>query len=140
MKRYVFGLVLLLLLMGLAASLKGIPKEIAGYNDWKVVAQGNLPTGGPHAGQNKEVYANPVAFAAWKSGKALPVGSILVKTAGPDGAPTFVAEMRKDAKGWYYVEYGGKGGMYDLMAGGNMSQALCQNCHAKAKDYVFTRK
>lgn len=146
MKRYGFGLVVVLLLVGLAASMKGLPKEIAGYEGWKVVAKGNLPTGGPHAGQNKRVYANPVAYAAWKSGKPLPVGSIVVKTAGAMNAPTFVAEMRKDAKGWYYVEYGAKDGMLEVMAGGNtsgnMSQTMCQGCHtnAKASDYLFTRK
>lgn len=145
MKRYAFGLVALGL-MGFAAELKGIPKELSGYENWTVVVKGDLPTNGPHAGTNKVVYANAIAAQNWKSGKALPVGSIVVKTAGAMGAPDFVAEMRKDKTGWYYVEFASKGGRYGVMGGGdtsgNMGQTLCSGCHGQAKgqDYLFTRK
>ena len=39
-------------------------------------------TGCPHAGLSRVVFANKVAADAWRKKSALPLGSIVVKTAG----------------------------------------------------------
>lgn len=131
----------LLLALGVAAGLNGVPAKYAEYARWEVVAGKGLPAGGPHAGQPKVVYANPAAAREWKGGKALPLGSIVVKTTGPAGAPTLIAVMEKRAEGWYYEEYLPEAGKYALKFGGPGKQQLCAGCHtgAKAKDYLFTR-
>ncbi|WP_084542162.1 cytochrome P460 family protein [Calidithermus chliarophilus] len=131
----------LLLALALAAGLNGVPAKYAEYAKWEIVADKGLPTGGPHAGQQKVVYANPVAAREWKGGKALPLGSIVVKTTGPASAPTLIAVMEKRAEGWYYEEYLPEAGKYVLKFGGPGKQQLCVGCHtgAKAKDYLFTR-
>lgn len=127
--------------VALAANLNGVPAEFSGYDRWAKVASQGLPAGGPHAGPNKTVYANPTAAAQWKSGKPLPIGSIVVKITGPTNAPGLVAVMRKDPKGWYYVEYLPRGGRYVEAFGGSQNQQLCVGCHtsAKDKDFLFTR-
>lgn len=141
MRKYAIGLALLVVACSAAAGLDGIPKAYAEYEKWEKVATAGLPTGGPHAGQAKIVYANPVAFKDWKGDKGLAVGSIVVKTAGPAGAPTLVATMEKRQNGWYYEEYFPEGGKYVLKFGGPNGQALCVGCHtgAKDKDFLFTR-
>ncbi|HEU4741264.1 MAG TPA: cytochrome P460 family protein [Meiothermus sp.] len=133
--------VLILGACAIAASLNGVPTPYTGYDQWEKVATTALPTSGPHAGQGKVVYANPVAAKDWKSGKPLAVGSIVVKTAGPARAPTLLAVMEKRQSGWYYEEYFPEGGKYLLKFGGPNNQGLCVGCHtgAKAKDYLFTR-
>ncbi|MDX2006902.1 MAG: cytochrome P460 family protein [Meiothermus sp.] len=125
----------------LAQSLGGVPRNYAGFAAWEKVATAGLPTGGPHAGREKVVYANPTAFKDWKSGKPLPVGSIVVKIAGPAAAPTLIATMEKRPAGWYYEEYFPENGRYVLKFGGPNGQNLCVSCHtgAKAKDYLFVR-
>ena len=131
------GVLLLgLLRMSLALGAGGLPSNIQGYEKWTPVAK-NLDMGGPHAGKDKVVYANPVAAKAWKVKGALPVGSLIVKTAGPTANPTLVAIMNKTTEGWVYEEYTPKDGKYSLLAKGS----LCSNCHAgvKDKDYLFTR-
>jgi Cytochrome P460 len=120
------------------AAMKGIPKDVQGFASWKKVVTTGMPLDGPHAGKNKVVYANPAAAKAWAGKAALPVGSLVVKTAGSASAPDFVGIMRKTAKGWEYEEYTIKAGAYSLL----MKGAGCQSCHeqAKAKDFIFTRK
>jgi Cytochrome P460 len=122
--------------MTLAAALSGLPKNIAGFEKWRVVAQ-KLDTGGPHAGENKMVFANAVGAKAWKGKNALPIGSLVVKTAGSVSNPSFVAIMKKTAKGWDYAEYTPTDGKYNLIGSGTS----CSGCHqnAKAKDYLFSR-
>jgi hypothetical protein len=139
MQKYMVGLILLA--VAYAANLNGLPKAYAEYGKWEKVATAGLPTGGPHAGQQKVVYANPVAAKGWKSSKGLAVGSIVVKTAGPANAPTLIATMEKRQGGWYYEEYFPGGGQYVLKFGGPGGQGLCVNCHtgAKGKDFLFTR-
>ena len=141
MKQWLLSAAVVVLMLALAAGLNGVPAKYAEYPRWEIVADKGLPTGGPHAGQQKVVYANPVAAREWKSGKALPVGSIVVKTAGPADVPTLIAVMEKRAEGWYYEEYLPEGGKYVLKFGGPGKQQLCVGCHtgAKAKDYLFTR-
>jgi hypothetical protein len=137
MKRLI-GL-LLVLSFGIAfAAMTGIPKDVQGFASWKKVVTTGMPLDGPHAGKNKVVYANPMAAKAWAGKAALPVGSLVVKTAGSASVPDFVGIMRKTAKGWEYEEFVGKSGSYSLM----MKGAGCQSCHEKAKDkdFVFTRK
>jgi Cytochrome P460 len=82
--------------------------------------------------------ANAIAAKAWAGKAALPVGSLVVKTAGSASAPDFVGIMRKTAKGWDYEEYIGNAGKYSLLAKG----ASCSGCHdqAKDKDFLFTRQ
>ena len=127
--------------VALAVSLNGFPTKYSQYDQWEKVAVKGLPTGGPHAGQEKVVYANPAAFKDWKSGKPLPAGSIVVKTAGPANAPTLVAVMEKREGGWYYEEYFPEGGKYLLKFGGPNGQQLCVGCHTRAqdKDFLFSR-
>lgn len=127
--------------VALALGLNGLPAKYGEYGKWEKVAVKGLPTSGPHAGEAKLVYANPLATQDWKSGKELPIGSIVVKTAGPAGAPTLVAVMEKRQGGWYYEEYFPEGGKYVLKFGGPGGQQLCLGCHsgAKAKDFLFTR-
>jgi hypothetical protein len=120
------------------AAMKGIPKDVQGFATWKKVVTTGMALDGPHAGKNKVVYANAIAAKAWAGKAALPVGSLVVKTAGSANAPDFVGIMRKTAKGWEYEEYTAKAGTYSVM----MKGAGCQSCHEKAmgKDYLFTRK
>jgi hypothetical protein len=137
----VFALLLVSsLTVALGAGLSGLPKELTGFEKWAQVAK-NLDTGGPHSGQRKVVFANKIAADAWKKQGKLPVGSIVVKTAGPTASPGFVAVMYKRSNGWYYEEYFPKGGKYSVGAGGPGGQALCSDCHAAVanKDYLYTR-
>ncbi len=122
--------------VALAAGLNGLPKNIVGFEKWKVVAQ-KLDTGGPHAGENKIVFANAVGAKNWKGKNALPVGSLIVKSAGSVSSPTFVAIMKKTSKGWDYAEYMPTNGKYSLIGSGTS----CSGCHenAKANDYLFSR-
>ena len=122
--------------LALAAGLNGLPKNIAGFEKWKVVAQ-NLDTGGPHAGENKIVFASSLAAKLWQGKNPLPVGSLIVKTAGSLASPSFVAIMTKTSKGWNYAEYTPTNGKYSLIGSG----AFCSTCHqnAKANDYLFSR-
>ena len=126
---------LFMLLFGIAfgiafAALKGVPKDVQAFASWKKVVTTGMPMDGPHAGKNKVVYANPIAAKAWAGKAALPVGSLVVKTAGTSSAPDFVGIMRKTAKGWDYEEYTGSAGKYSVIAKG----ASCSGCHDKAKD------
>ena len=119
------------------AAIKGIPADVQAFASWKKVVTTGMPLDGPHAGKNKVVYANPIAAKAWAGKAALPVGSLVVKTAGSASAPDFVGIMRKTAKGWDYEEFTGSAGKYSLLAKG----ASCSGCHdqAKDKDFLFTR-
>ncbi len=132
------GLMCILAFSVAFAALTGIPKDVTSFATWQKVVTKGLALDGPHAGKNKVVYANPVAAKAWTGKGALPVGSLVVKTAGSASAPDFVGIMRKTAKGWEYEEYTAKGGNYSVM----MKGAGCQSCHEKAKDkdYLFTRQ
>jgi hypothetical protein len=122
--------------IALAAGLSDLPKNIVGFEKWTQVAK-NLDTGGPHAGENKIVFANTVGAKVWKGKTALPLGSLVVKTAGSVSSPSFVAIMKKTSKGWDYAEYTPSDGKYSLIGSG----ASCSGCHqnAKAKDYLFSR-
>jgi hypothetical protein len=122
-----------------AANLPGLRPELNGFAAWTKVSTVR-DTGGPHTGLSKVVFANTIAAEAWKKKGALPLGSIVVKTAGAVGNPTFVAVMLKQKTGWYYEEYFPKGGRYAVGAGGPGGQALCSNCHEDAaNDFLFTR-
>jgi hypothetical protein len=121
-----------------AAGLVGLPKDIAGFGKWAVVAK-IKDTGGAHAGQNKQVFANSIAAAAWKKSGKLPVGSVVIKTGGGVSSPSFIAVMYKRSSGWYYEEYFPKGGKYSIGAGGKGGQALCKDCHVGGTDELFTR-
>jgi hypothetical protein len=122
--------------IALCAGLSGLPKTITGFEKWTRVAQ-NLDTGGPHAGENKIVFASVAAAKAWKGKNPLPVGSLIVKTAGSVSSPSFVAIMTKTTKGWDYAEYTPNNGKYSLIGSG----AFCSGCHenAKTNDYLFSR-
>ena len=119
------------------AAIKGIPADVQAFASWKKVVTSGMPLDGPHAGKNKVVYANAIAAKAWAGKAALPVGSLVVKTAGSASAPDFVGIMRKTAKGWDYEEFTGSAGKYSLLAKG----ASCSGCHEQArdKDFLFTR-
>jgi hypothetical protein len=120
------------------AALTGLPKDVTGFATWKKVVTTGLPLDGPHAGKDKLVYANPIAAKAWAGKAALPVGSLVVKTAGSASAPGYVAVMTKTAQGWKYEEYAAKSGTYSLIGSGT----LCSSCHvnAKDKDFLFSRQ
>ena len=119
------------------AAIKGIPADVQAFASWKKVVTTGMPLDGPHAGKNKVVYANAIAAKAWAGKAALPVGRLVVKTAGSASAPDFVGIMRKTAKGWDYEEFTGSAGTYSLIGKG----ASCSGCHEKAKDkdFLFTR-
>ena len=122
-----------------AANLPGLRPELNGFAAWTKVSF-LKDTGGPHAGLSKVVFANNIASAAWKKKGALPLGSIVVKTAGGIKNPSFIAVMLKRKTGWYYEEYFPKGGRYSVGAGGPGGQALCSNCHEDGpNDFLFTR-
>jgi Cytochrome P460 len=136
MKRIFF--LLFALSFGIAyAAITGLPKDTQGFASWKKVVTTGMPLDGPHAGKNKIVYANPIAAKNWAGKAPMPVGSLVVKTAGPSSLPDFVGIMRKTAKGWEYEEYTPSAGKYSLFLKG----ATCSGCHeqAKAKDFLFTR-
>jgi hypothetical protein len=137
MTKYIL-VVLALGSLALATGLIGLPKSLTGFEKWTVVAK-NLDTSGPHSGQNKQVFANKIAAAAWKKTGALPIGSVVIKTGGKVSSPNFVAVMYKRSSGWYYEEYFPRNGKYSIGAGGANGQALCKDCHAGAKDELFTR-
>lgn len=65
----------------LAANLPGLRPELSGFTTWTKVSMVK-DTGCPHAGLSKVVFANKVAADAWRKKSALPLGSIVVKTAG----------------------------------------------------------
>jgi Cytochrome P460 len=136
MKRFLLMVFAAISSIALAAGLSGLPKNIVGFEKWEVVAQ-NLDTGGPHAGENKIVFANVKAAKVWRGKNPLPVGSLVVKTAGGVSSPSFVAVMKKTTKGWDYAEYTPNKGKYSLIGSG----ASCSGCHedAKANDYLFSR-
>lgn len=122
-----------------AANLPGLRPELNGFAAWTKVSSPK-DTGGPHAGLSKAVFANKIAAAAWKKKGALPLGSIVVKTAGAVGKPSFIAVMIKQKTGWYFEEYFPKSGRYSVGAGGPGGQSLCSNCHEDgANDFLFTR-
>ena len=100
------------------AAIKGIPADVQAFASWKKVVTTGMPLDGPHAGKNKVVYANAIAAKAWAGKAALPVGSLVVKTAGSASAPDFVGIMRKTAKGWDYEEFTGSARKYSLLAKG----------------------
>ncbi len=131
-------ILLLVSSVAFAANLSGLPKLVQGFEKWTVVAK-NLDTGGPHSGLSKRVFANKIAAAAWKKPGALPIGSIVVKTAGDINKPSFIATMEKRKNGWYFEEYFPKGSKYALGAGGPSGQALCKDCHEGGQDQLFTR-
>ena len=138
------GLLLAALVLGGltgAAGLADLPADSRGFARWTLVADKGLPTGGPHAGPSKVVFANEPAARVWAGKAALPDGSLVVKTTGPLAAPTLVAIMRKTRAGWFYEEYLPAGSGYRLAFGGPGRQAQCSACHAgaKARDYLFTR-
>jgi Cytochrome P460 len=133
-----FIFLLLISSVALAANLSGLPKTAQGFEKWTVVAK-NLDQGGPHSGQSKRVFANKTAAAAWKKPGALPIGSIVIKTAGDIKKPSFIAIMEKRKNGWYFEEYFPKGSKYALGAGGPKGQALCTDCHEGGQDQLFTR-
>jgi hypothetical protein len=137
MTKYVVT-VLLVSSLALASGLVGLPKDIAGFAKWSVVAK-IKDTGGAHAGQNKQVFANTIAAAAWKKPGKLPVGSVVIKTGGKITAPDFIAVMYKRQSGWYYEEYFPRAGKYSIGAGGKGGQALCKDCHDGGTDELFTR-
>jgi hypothetical protein len=125
--------------IALGAGLQGLRPEIQSYAQWQRLAAPK-DTGGAHPGVGKVVYANALAAKAWRTKGALPVGSIVVKTAGSSAKPSFVAVMLKRKDGWYYEEYFPRGARYVVGAGGPGGQALCVNCHSDApRDALFTR-
>jgi Cytochrome P460 len=139
MKRLIAAVFVWSFAVTLAAGLPGVRPELQGFERWTRVAS-VTDTGGPHAGLNKAVFANPLAANAWSKKGALPVGSIVVKTAGKVSSPSFIAVMLKQKSGWYYEEYFPKNGRYSVGAGGQGGQGLCSGCHGDAKnDLLFTR-
>jgi hypothetical protein len=140
MNKLIAAVLVLLLATALAAGLPGLRPELNGFERWMRVSS-VADTGGPHAGLNKTVFANGIAAKAWSGKAALPVGSIVVKTAGKLSSPSFVAVMLKQKSGWYYEEYFAKNGRYSVGAGGAGGQGLCSGCHSDAKnDRLFTRR
>jgi hypothetical protein len=137
MTKYIVAVLLVSSLVW-ASGLLGLPKDIAGFGTWAVVAK-IKDTGGAHAGQNKQVFANKIAAAAWKKSGKLPVGSVVIKTGGKVSSPSFIAVMYKRSSGWYYEEYFPRGGKYSIGAGGKGGQALCKDCHDGGVDELFTR-
>ncbi len=139
MKRWLMVAGVIALAGAFAANLPGLRPELNGFTTWTKVSSPK-DTGGPHAGLSKVVFANKIAADMWKKKGALPIGSIVVKTAGAVANPTFIAVMLKQKSGWYYEEYFPKGGRYTVGAGGPGGQALCSNCHGDAaNDFLFTR-
>ena len=139
MKRWLMVAGLIVVAGAFAANLPGLRPELNGFSAWTKVSSPK-DTGGPHAGLSKAVFANKIAADAWKKKGALPLGSIVVKTAGKISNPSFIAVMLKQKTGWYYEEYFPKGGRYSVGAGGPGGQGLCSNCHADAaNDSLFTR-
>ena len=139
MKRLLMVAGLIALAGAFAANLPGLRPELNGFSAWTKVSSPK-DTGGPHAGLSKAVFANKIAADAWKKKGALPLGSIVVKTAGNISNPSFIAVMLKQKTGWYYEEYFPKGGRYTVGAGGPGGQGLCSSCHEDgANDFLFTR-
>lgn len=137
---------LLLVTLALPAAAQ-LPGDLSGYERWKVLRRGDLPTEGVHPG-NKTVYVNPVGATAKLP--PFPPGTVIVKSGVKDGFVHLVAVMRKvagkypEANGWYFEEYlrDRPAEPFRLAFGGPVGQGLCVGCHLQAKDtgFVFSLK
>ena len=122
-----------------STSANGLPSYTNGYANWQRINEKPFTSTGPlssaHAGV-KNVYASKR-----KVGAKYPNGTVIVKSIrrGGGGLPAQVAVMRKQNGTWRYDEYELADGRYARL---DLSQTLCQGCHAQARanDYVFTKK
>ncbi|MBI4608218.1 MAG: cytochrome P460 family protein [Candidatus Rokubacteria bacterium] len=138
--RRLSGLWLLLMTLAVPAAAQ-LPDDLAGYERWKVLRAGGLPTEGPHPG-TKTVYVNPVGATAKPP---FPAGTVIVKSGVKDGFVHLVALMRKlkgqyrEADGWYFEEYlrARPTEPFRLAFGGPSGQALCVACHLGPRDADF---
>lgn len=130
-------------------------RRIRGYPGWTVLrgrAAGELAAlGAAHRGGAKRIVVDQPAARIAPGGRQrfpYPVGTTVVKTAGPPRAPELVAIMVKVARdgaadgGWDYVEYlrDSASAPLALVGGG---EAVCTGCHLSAErvrgtDWVFS--
>jgi len=116
----------------------GLPSYTNGYQKWPKLKRIQVKGPNPHV-KVKAVYVNKK-----KSGKAWPVGTVIVKdiVSPGDSFVSQVAVMRKAKRtsasgGWVFVEFSRSdaAARYGLLAQG----ATCTGCHSLAKrnDWVF---
>jgi hypothetical protein len=130
-------------------------RRISGYRGWTVQRgrpSGDLAAlGSAHRGGVKRIVVNRSAARLAPGGRQrypYPVGTTIVKTAGPARSPTLVAIMYKVARsgagdgGWDYVEYlrGSTSAPLVRLGGG---EGVCTGCHmaaerAQGTDWVFS--
>lgn len=129
--------------------------RIRGYRGWTVMRgrpSGDLAAlGAAHRGGVKRIVVSRPAARLAPGGRQrfpYPVGTTVVKTAGPPGRPTLVALMTKVARdgaqdgGWDYAEYlrGAPSAALVRVGGG---EGVCTGCHMAAArqqgtDWVFS--
>ncbi len=130
-------------------------RRIRGYPAWTVLR--GRPTGelvalgAAHRSGAKRIVANQPAARIAPGGRQrfpYPVGTTIVKTAGPPRAPELIAIMVKVARdgtadgGWDYVEYLRESASAPLAPVGG-GEAVCTGCHLSAErvqgtDWVFS--
>lgn len=139
--------------------LRGVSRRdarwIRGYTGWTALRgrpeAALAPLGAAHQGGAKRIVVDQPASRIAPGGRPrfpYPVGTTVVKTAGPVAAPELVAIMRKVARGgatdggWDYVEYlraSPSASLARVAAG----EAVCAGCHLAAErdqgtDWVFS--
>ncbi len=131
---------------GSPQALRGLPRDITGFQSWTKMNFKPLPNRGGTAHQGvKNVYVNHGRKALMRAGKQrfpFPKGTIVVKTAATNGVVTLVAIARKKKAGngaWQWVEYtrSAAAARFAFLASGS----VCTGCHVGAKqtDWIFTR-
>ena len=129
--------------------------RIRGYRGWTVMRgrpSGDLAAlGAAHRGGVKRIVVSRPAARLAPGGRQrfpYPVGTTVVKTAGPAGRPTLVALMTKVARdgardgGWDYAEYLRDAPSAALVRVGG-GEGVCTGCHMAAArqqgtDWVFS--
>ena len=141
------------------ADLRGVSSRdtrwIRGHRGWTPLRGRPDPAlaalGSAHRGGAKRIAVDQPASRIAPGGRQrfpYPVGTTVVKTAGPVAAPTLVAIMRKVARGgaagegWVYVEYL-RASPSAPLARVAAPEALCADCHLAASrdqgtDRVFS--
>ena len=130
-------------------------RRIRGYLDWTVLRgrpTGDLAAlGSAHRGGVKRIVVDQPAARIAPGGRQrfpYPVGTTIVKTAGPAAVPELIAIMVKVARdgatdgGWDYLEYlrNSPSAPLALLGGG---EGVCTGCHfsaeqAQGTDWVFS--
>jgi hypothetical protein len=132
----------LVLAVGAASPLPGIPRYAEPYKSWPRLNSKPLPkrASDPHPA-TKNVYASKLPP---RGSTGYPVGTVIVKEGRNRGFVSLIAVMRKTTarahNGWVMIEWtrSSATARFTEIARGQ----VCYSCHvgARKRDYVFTRR